>query len=289
MTITLATNCFLPHLMLRGLCPIRAIERAVLNRFGKVACFEAGRLIEIGDGARDFQDAVVCARGEAHARNGIFQHFLALVGDGAEFPDQFRRHLRVGEDFLLARESVSLALAGSQHALSHRGGVFRGGCSAELLVLHSGHFDVDIDAVDQGPGNFRNVALNLRWRAVALARRVAEKSAGTRIHRRGKHESRREGHRSRRAGYRHGAIFPWLYSLRPSATTFNSRDLMTYRSIRMSGHSAASRARLSSRSRNSHSANGSRISSISDSVLKSEAAGMVSRRILRKAESSASI
>ena len=150
-----------------------------MNCLAEVARLEAGRFIEIGDGSRDFQDAVVGARGKSHACDGVFQHFLALVGDGAEFPDQFRRHLRIREDFLLAGESRALTHTGPQHPLAHRGGIFNGACAAELLVLHGGHFDVDIDAVDQRAGNFRNVALNLRWRAVALARRVAEKSAGT--------------------------------------------------------------------------------------------------------------
>jgi hypothetical protein len=40
---------------------------------------------------------------------------------------------------------------------------------------------VDIDAVDQRSGDFGNVTLNLRRRAVALARRISKKSAGLRI------------------------------------------------------------------------------------------------------------
>jgi hypothetical protein len=40
---------------------------------------------------------------------------------------------------------------------------------------------MDVDAVDQRARNFRDVALNLRRRAVALARGIAEKSARLRV------------------------------------------------------------------------------------------------------------
>jgi hypothetical protein len=76
---------------------------------------------------RDFQYAVVGARGKAHATDSVFQHFLALIGDSTEFPDQLRGHLRIRENFLLACESLGLPCA--QHALAHRGGVFRGSCA----------------------------------------------------------------------------------------------------------------------------------------------------------------
>jgi hypothetical protein len=40
---------------------------------------------------------------------------------------------------------------------------------------------VDVDAVEQRARNFRDVALDLRRRAVALARGIAEKSARVRV------------------------------------------------------------------------------------------------------------
>ena len=51
---------------------------------------------------------------------------------------------------------------------------------------------MDVDPVEQRTGYFRNIPLDHRRGAVALASRVAKISAGTRIHRRGKHETRRK-------------------------------------------------------------------------------------------------
>ena len=50
-----------------GLRPVRAVERAVLNRFGEMARLKIFRRVQIGDGTRDFQDAVVGARGKTEA------------------------------------------------------------------------------------------------------------------------------------------------------------------------------------------------------------------------------
>ena len=69
---------------------------------------------------------------------------------------------------------------------------------------------MNVDAVEQRPGNFRDVALDLRRRAVALARGIAEESARARIHRRGQHEARRKSDRQRRARDRHAAVFERL-------------------------------------------------------------------------------
>src|SRR6202043_4273492 len=63
---------------------------------------------------------------------------------------------------------------------------------------------------EQRPGNFRDVALNLRWRTVALARGITEKSAGTRIHCCRQHEARWKTNGKRSAGNRHSAVFERL-------------------------------------------------------------------------------
>ena len=45
------------------LSPIRAVERAVLNRFAEMSWGDCVGGFEVGDAARDFQDAVVGAGG----------------------------------------------------------------------------------------------------------------------------------------------------------------------------------------------------------------------------------
>ena len=69
---------------------------------------------------------------------------------------------------------------------------------------------MDVDAVEQRPGNLRNVTLDHGRRAVALAGGVAEIAARTRIHRGGQHEARREGHRNGGASNGDGTVFQRL-------------------------------------------------------------------------------
>ena len=128
------------------------------------------------------------------------------------FPDQLWWHLRVRVDFPFSREALRLQGAGFQHTFAHRGGILRSSRAAQFLVLYRGNFDVNIDAVDEWTGNFGNVSLNLRRRAVALARGVSEKSAGARIHRRGQHKTRWKGDGCRGARDGHRTIF-WCLPL----------------------------------------------------------------------------
>jgi len=134
--------------------PIGAVQSAVLNGFAEVPRFHILRAVQIGNGASDFQDAVMRARRKAHAGDRILQHLFAVFADRAEFADQLGRHLRVGKYFPLPGIASGLALAGAHHAFADRGGVFGRAAAAQLLVLHRGHLDVNIDAVDQRAGNF---------------------------------------------------------------------------------------------------------------------------------------
>ena len=62
-----------------------------------------------------------------------------------------------------------LALAGGEDAGADVGGAFGGGAAAQLLVLHGGDLDVDVDAVEQRAGDFGDVALDHGRRADAVA------------------------------------------------------------------------------------------------------------------------
>ena len=139
------------------------------------------RPIEVRNRARHFQDAIMRSRGKPEAPDRSLQHFFAFLADSAEFPDQFRRHLRVRENFSFARIAFGLALTGAQHAFADRCGILGRSVPAQFLVLHGGHFDVNVDAVEQGAGNLRDVTLDLWRAAMAFARGIAEKAAGLRV------------------------------------------------------------------------------------------------------------
>jgi len=127
---------------------------------------------EVGDGAGDFEDAVVGAGAEALLLHGFFEDALGVAGELAVEADLLGAHLGVGVDGLgggtggafgaLAGDGEAgvLALAGGEDALADFGGALGGGHAAQLLILDGGDFDVDVDAVEQGAGDFADVALD---------------------------------------------------------------------------------------------------------------------------------
>ena len=73
---------------------------------------------------------------------------------------------------LIARRLHTLAnqLAGLPHSIT-----------TQFVIIYTRNFDVNINAVEQGTGDFRDVALNLRRRTMAIACGIAEEAAGLRI------------------------------------------------------------------------------------------------------------
>ncbi len=148
---------------------------------------------EIGDGARDFEDAVVGAGGEALLLHGALKQAFGVGAKFAVGADLAGGHLGVGEDlFAGLLEPGSLAVAGGHDAGANFGGAFGGGSAAQLLILNGGHLDMDIDAVEERAGDLGDVALDHGRGAHALARFVVEIAAGAGIHGGGEHEARRE-------------------------------------------------------------------------------------------------
>ncbi len=70
----------------KPLRPVGPVERAILDGLAEMARFKVLGSVQIGDGTRDFQDAIMSARGKAQAANRVFQQFFALLTDGAKFP-----------------------------------------------------------------------------------------------------------------------------------------------------------------------------------------------------------
>ena len=88
---------------------------------------------KVGDGAGYLENAVVGAGGEAEAFHGFAkQHFAAFV-DNADFLHHFRRHHRIGIDFLVIFKALGLALAGEYHTLADLLAAFRFAGGGDLL------------------------------------------------------------------------------------------------------------------------------------------------------------
>jgi len=212
---------------LKPLRPVGAVERAVLDGFAQVFGRESRGAFQIGDSARDFQDAVVGARGETEALDRGLENFFTFGSNGAVFADELGQHLRISVDVFLATIAFELDVARAQHAAAHAGGAFDFHVAAQFLVLHGRNLDVYVNAVQQRAGDFRDVALDLHRRAVAFALGISEESARTRIHSGGQHEARRKIHGERSARDGDVAVFKRLPSspLGANHPRFSSMDL----------------------------------------------------------------
>ena len=104
----------------------------------------------------------------------------------------------------------ALPLAGGQHAGANVGRALGRRAAAQLLVLNGRNLDVNVDAVEQRPGDFGHVALDHGRGAHALARLVVEVAARAGIHGRGQHEARRKTERHGGAGDGDRVIFQRL-------------------------------------------------------------------------------
>src|SRR5215470_3634604 len=105
--------------------PVRPIQRPVLDGFRDVFALKVGIPFQIGNGAGDFQDAVVGAGAQALLLHGSLQQALAVGVQLTVCSDLARAHLGVCVDFLSgAGEAVELYLASADYPVSDLGGAF---------------------------------------------------------------------------------------------------------------------------------------------------------------------
>lgn len=72
---------------------------------------------EVGDGAGEFDEAVVGAGGEVHGGDGLFQECFRGAVERADFADEGGSHFGIGE-YALPSESIVLYGTGFLDALS---------------------------------------------------------------------------------------------------------------------------------------------------------------------------
>lgn len=131
------------------------------------------RAAEIGDGARHAQDAMVGARGQVQALQGVAQQLLLVIVQAAVTIQSDA--VKSGIAFAL---SLNLNVARGAHPRTHLRTGFTGR-ALQFLRREPRHFDLQIDAVEQRSGDAAAVTLNLIRRAAAAARRITEIAART--------------------------------------------------------------------------------------------------------------
>lgn len=154
---------------------------AILKGFGKVHCADVLTASQIGDGARQFEHAMVGTGGQLKLVHGGFHEVAARIIQLAELAHLGWTHFGVEADGGTG-ETLRLDIPGGFHTSAHSGGGFAGAVVGELLVLHAGYLDVDVDAVHQGTGDTLLVTGDRYGGAGAGLESVAIVTTRARIH-----------------------------------------------------------------------------------------------------------
>lgn len=165
--------------------------RAVLNRLGDMGGFDGVGLGKVGDGPGKFENSMEgpCRKLEAfdcscEERRGIGRE--PLLNEGAYLGGiHFGVH---AERDAGLHKALTLTMSGAGNASSHSGREFGPARSDELLVINPRDVDEHVDAVEQRSGDATLVPAYELQRAATLSRRVAEVTAGARVHCRHEHE-----------------------------------------------------------------------------------------------------
>ncbi len=165
---------------------------------------------EVGEGAGDFEDAVVGAGGEVHVVHGVLEVGAAF---GVELTVGFhlsRGHGAVDVGAGAFGEALGLDGAGLLDAGADGGGGFALFGGGEGFVVDEGDFDMEIDAVEERAADALAVFLDEGRATAAFAFGIAIIAAGAGVHSGDKHEAGGEGHAADGAGDGDFAVFEGL-------------------------------------------------------------------------------
>ena len=168
-----------------------SIEASVLNRLRDVRGLRRLAALEIGDGARDLEHAMIGPRRQRELRHRGRMITLRVGREPAEAPHIARAHVRVGTHALPALEPVALNRPRSLHP---RARSRRSSPAAPARRGPATQRPGPRDGCRSGPAadpRFVPGSATMRCgEAVTLAHRIAAAAAGARIHRRRQHEPR---------------------------------------------------------------------------------------------------
>ena len=187
----------------------QGVAAAVLYGLGQMRGLDTLRALQIGDGARHAQDAVVAASRQPQTVEGALHELLSGGVQRAVLTDHGRGHVGVAGD-IGAGVALFLHLTGG---VDPRPDIRRGLrllLAAHGLVLHGGHVDVHVDAVQQGARNAAHVLLYLLGRAGTAAGGMTVPPAAAGVHGTDQHEAAGQRQGAGGAGDGHKAVLQRL-------------------------------------------------------------------------------
>ena len=127
------------------------IQTPVLNRLSDVRYGQSVYSAEIGDGTGDLEHAVIGPRGQTEPGDRRAQQRLDRFVHGAESAQLTRTHVGVGVHAMEPDKSLTLNVSRAFDALAYSGARFGLLRSRQLAVRNGGHFNMDVDPVEQRP------------------------------------------------------------------------------------------------------------------------------------------
>lgn len=131
------------------LSPVATVQSPVLDGFSEVRDGQVLGTFEVGNGAGNFEDAIVGAGGKALLLHGAFEQALGVGAEFAVDANLPRVHLGIRVDFLASLvKALALAFAGGHDAGANLSRALSGRVAAKFFVLHGWNFDVNVDAIE---------------------------------------------------------------------------------------------------------------------------------------------
>ena len=127
------------------LCELSDFSPPVLNGLRHMRRGNPINARKIRDRTRDLQDSMIAASGKIQSRDGLLQQIHGRVLGGGELFHLLWCESSVGKP--LPRE---LPVAGGLDTFSNRLAGFASGFAGQIIGRKSWHFNVQIDAIEQG-------------------------------------------------------------------------------------------------------------------------------------------
>src|SRR5229473_8589194 len=150
------------------------VEAPILNRLAHMLRLKVRRSLEVSDGAGDLENPVIGPRRQREPRDRRAQQRVGAVRYATERADVARRHVRVGVHAGAVGKPVALRGSRPVHPLPHGLARLAAALVRQRAVLHGGHLEVDVDAVEQGPRNAGEVTLHTERSADTIVLWIAE-------------------------------------------------------------------------------------------------------------------
>ena len=174
------------------LSPVTTVKIAIGDGFGKMVDENFLATIEIGNGARNLQYAVVGSCGERHALHGELQHLQSLLVGFGILVYHALGHLRIAVYEFAVLIALLLYLTGTYNALAYVLALLALLRLRDITEGHRRDLYLQVDAVHEGSADAAHVALYLSRRTHTVVGGVAMIAARTWVHGCNKHERARE-------------------------------------------------------------------------------------------------